>query len=204
VFGAAACGDSPTAPGGGNTMTITSVTPDSPVASGAAQTLTVPGGTFVTGLAMFVKEPDGTERVLSGAAIQNLQASSFQVAAVLPQSGAYELRVGASAAAPSSPFQLIVRSTQTAPVIFNVTPSSVVRGPGLQPLRFTGLDFDPNLTMTRTDPDGVVTLLTGPQLSTVTATSVEVSQVFTKPGVHTFVITNSSGESSNPMQVNAL
>ena len=75
-------------------------------------------------------------------------------------------------------------------------------GRGLQTLRFTGSDFDPNLTLTLTAPDGVVTVLTGAQLSTITATTVPVNLAFTKLGVHTFVIANSSGESSNPMRVN--
>jgi hypothetical protein len=201
VFSVASCGDSPTAPGG-NTVTITSVSPESPVAGTASQTLTVRGGSFLTGLSLFVRQPDGTERVFSGADIQNLQISSFQVTVVLPQTGAHELRVGPSAAALSSPFLLVVRATLTAPVIFSVTPAAVVRGSGLQTLRFNGVDFDPNLTMTLTAPDGVVTVLTGAQLSAITATSVQVNLAFTQLGVHTFVITNSSGESSNPMQVN--
>ena len=201
VFSAASCDESPTAPGGGNTLSISSVSPDSPVASHASQTLTVRGGNFLTGLSVFVKEPQGVERVFSGADIRNLQVSSFEVNVVLPQTGAHEVRVGSSAAAQSSPFLLVVRATQTAPVIFSVTPSAVVRASGLQPLRFTGVDFDPNLTMTLTAPDGVVTVLTGAQLSSITETSVQVNMLFTKLGVHSFVITNSSGEASNPMQV---
>ena len=201
VFIAAACGESPTAPSGGNTMALTSVLPESPVASTASQTLILRGGNFQTGLSVFVKEPDGIERVFSGADIQNLQISSFQVTVVLSQPGAHEVRVGSSPAAQSSPLLLIVRPTQTAPVIFSVTPSAVVRGSGLQTLRFAGFDFDPNLTLTLTAPDGVVTVLTGAQLSAITTTSVQVNLAFTKLGVHTVVITNSSGESSNPMPV---
>ena len=37
VVTAASCGESPTAPSGGNTMAITSVLPESPVASTASQ-----------------------------------------------------------------------------------------------------------------------------------------------------------------------
>ncbi len=199
--GVVACGDAPTSPAGGNTMTITSVTPESPVASLAAQTLTVRGGNFQTGLSLFVREPEGTDRVFSGTTIQNLQVSSFQVTVVLPQTGLHELRVGPSPASQSSPFSLVVRATATAPVIFNVTPSSVPNGSGLQTLRFTGVSFDPNLTMTLTAPDGIVTVLTGAQLSAITATSVQLTMTFTRAGVHTFVVTNTSGESSNPVQV---
>ncbi len=181
-------------------MVITSVSPESPVAGTAPQALTVRGRNFITGLSLFVKEPQGTERVFSD--IQNLQLSSFQVTAVLPQTGLLELRVGPSSAAQSQPFPLIVRATQTAPVIFTVTPSAIVRGAGLQTVRFEGLDFDPNLVVMMTAPTGVVTVLTVPQLSNVTATSVQANLVFATPGVHTFVITNSSGESSNTVQVN--
>ena len=72
-----------------------------------------------------------------------------------------------------------------------------------QPLHFTGTSFDNNLSLTLTAPDGVVTVLTGPQVSAVTATGVDVSLVFTQAGAHTFVITNPSGESSNPITVTA-
>jgi hypothetical protein len=203
MLGAASCDDPPTAPTGGTTMAITAVTPESPVSSPTPQTVLVQGRNFLSEVFVSVKAPDATERVFSGADIQNRQISSFQVNVVLPQTGAYELRVGPSPVIQSAPFPLIVRATQTTPVIYTVTPSAVVRGVALQSLRFDGVDFDPNLTLTLTAPDGVVTVLSGPQLAAVTATSVQVNLVFNKVGAHTFVITNSSGESSNPVQVDA-
>jgi len=200
-----ACSErSPTTPGGGTSMQIVSITPESPIRSTAPQTLLVQGRNFLTQPILFVKEPDGTERVVTGTDIQDRQISSFQATLVLSQAGAHELRVGPSAGAQSAPFALVVRATQTSPIVIGVTPTSVVRSAAVQVVTLDGMNFDPNLTVTITEPDGVTIVLSASQLTSVTATSVQFGKVFTKAGIYNFVVAIPSGEISNPVQINAV
>jgi hypothetical protein len=199
-----ACSDMPAGPSGGTTMTITEVTPESPVRDNAPQILFVEGRNFLTGPILFVKAPDGTDAVVSGANIQNVQSSSFEARVVLSQSGTYELRVGPSPGAQSAPFQILVRPTATAPAIFSVTPASVIRGPAVQVVTFDGLNFDPNLEVTIVEPDGVVLKIFATQMLSLSSTLVQFSKVFTKAGLYTFVVTNPSGEVSNSVQITSI
>jgi hypothetical protein len=74
----------------------------------------------------------------------------------------------------------------------------------VQVVTLDGMNFDPNLTVTITEPDGVTIVLSASQLTSVTATSVQFGKVFTKAGIYNFVVAIPSGEISNPVQINAV
>ena len=202
---AVSCDRAPAGPssGGGTSMAITAVTPETPLQSPAPQTLLVQGRNFLSEPVLFITDPNGGERVVAGPDINDRQISSFRATVLFTLPGRHELRVGPSAGAQSPPFAVIVRSTETAPIIFAISPPTVVRGPTTWVVTIDGLNFDPGAMVTITDPEGVVTLLSAGQMLSATASALQFTRVFSRAGFYTFVVTNPTGEMSNTVTVSA-
>jgi len=86
-------------------------------------------------------------------------------------------------------------------VIERVSPEKATRSSVAQVVTFGGRSFSPALTVTMTDPTGVVTVFKGNALEAVTPTTVRVSVVLDVSGDYTFTVTNPPGQASNTVTV---
>ena len=188
---------------------VTAVTPSPLVMSPNAQALRVTGSGFAPGLTVEITSLGNTE-TYSGAAVQGQNATSFEVAVVLAQPGAASLVVRNTDGGVSEPFTLKVevgkgaeptRGPQAAPVIERVAPDKTTRGTVAQVISLSGRSFSPALTVTMTDPTGVVTIIKGNSLEAVTPTTVRFSATLDVSGDYTFTVTNPPGQSSNTVTV---
>jgi hypothetical protein len=199
ALGLAACNtDAPTSSSATSPL-ITSVTPQAPVASGAPQTLLIRGERFFTALELTITPPGGGTFAVPPAAIQALQSSSFQATLVLESAGTHVLTVRNANGDASPPFTLVVLGTPgaTAPQIFGIAPSSLVRGTQLQEISIQGANFAAGLVVQITEPDATLTQHTGSAISGLTSTQFQLTMAFTKVGNYSLRVVNPSGESSN-------
>ena len=189
--------------------TVTSVTPSPLVMSPTTETLKVTGTGFAPGLTVEIMS-HGTTETFSGAAIQGQSATSFDIAVVLAQPGPATLIVRNTDGGVSEPFALKVeaatpreptRGPQAVPVIERVSPEKATRSSVAQIVTLGGRSFSPALTVTMTDPTGVVTVFKGNALEAVTPTTVRVSVVLDVSGDYTFTVTNPPGQASNTVTV---
>ena len=193
----------------GEPPTVTSVTPSPLVMSPTAQTLRVTGTGFAPGLTVEIMS-HGTTETFSGAAIRGQSATSFEIAVVLAQPGPATLIVRNTDGGVSEPFALKVeaatpreptRGPQAVPVIERVSPEKATRSSVAQVVTLGGRSFSPALTVTMTDPTGVVTVFKGNALEAVTPTIVRVSVVLDVTGDYTFTVTNPPGQASNTVTI---
>jgi hypothetical protein len=82
--------------------TIDSVTPAKVTKSNSPQILTVRGSLFEAGLTVFLTDPTGTVKTLSGNAIADVTPSSFQFTAILELAGEYSVEVKLASGAVSN------------------------------------------------------------------------------------------------------
>jgi hypothetical protein len=189
---------------------VSAVTPSPLVASATAQTVRVTGSGFAPGLTVELTSNGNTE-IFSGAAIQGQSATAFDVAVVIAQPGAASLVVRNTDGGVSDAFPLKVEAKspttsapapQSAPVIARVAPDKATRGSEPQQLTLTGSNFAPALTVTMTDPTGMVTIIKGTSFEAVTPTTVRFSVPLNVMGDYTFQVTNPPGQASNTVTVN--
>lgn len=184
---------------------VTAVTPSPLVMSANPHTLRVTGTGFAPGLAVEITSHGNTE-VFSGAAVQGQNATSFEVAVLLSQPGPALLVVRNTDGGVSEPFMLKVepakgaeptRGPQAIPVLERVTPEKTARTTVPQVITLSGRSFSPALTVTMTDPTGVVTIIKGNSLEAVTPTSVRFRTPLDVSGEYTFTVTNPPGQTSD-------
>jgi hypothetical protein len=204
AIAAASCGsNSPTSPGGGGGVFITSVRPDAPIRSVVSQPIIIEGQGFLAGLSVLVTQPDGAQAVYAGADILNRQPTSIQVMVRLALAGAYTFVVQNPSGTSSFPFGVRVVETMTTPVIVNAIPDTLARSVVPQIVRLEGMNFTQDLTLTIVGPDGSFRVMTGAQLSLVTSTTVQFSLLFDRAGRYSISITAPTGEVSNIVAITA-
>lgn len=186
---------------------VTSITPTPLVASPGAQLLKVTGTGFAPGLTVEVTLLGSTE-TFSGAAIKGQNATTFEIAVVLAQPGAATLTVRNTDGSVSDPYSFKVEPVPSeparkppVPVIDQISPERVNRSTVAQVLTLSGRSFLPSLTVTMTDPAGVVTVLAREAIEVVTAESVRFSVVLNVSGEFTFTVANGPGSASNAVTV---
>ncbi len=188
---------------------VNAVTPSPLVMSPNPVTLRVTGTGFAPGLTVEITMQGNTE-IFSGAAVQNRNATSFEVAVVLTQPGAALLVVRNTDGGVSDPFTLKVEAVKGAeptkgpqpmPVLERVTPDKTTRNTTPQGLVLSGRNFSPALSVTMTSPTGVVTVIKGNSLEAVTPTSVRFSVTLDVSGDYTFTVTNPPGQTSDTVTV---
>lgn len=188
---------------------VNSVTPSPLVMSTDAVTLRVTGTGFAPGLTVEITS-HGNTQTFSGATVQGQNTTSFEVAVVLSQPGPALLVVRNTDGGLSEPFTLKVepvkgaeptRGPQAVPVLERVTPDKTARTTVPQQITLSGRRFSPAVTVTMTDPTGVVTIIKGNSLEAVTPTSVRLSVTLDVSGDYTFTVTNPPGQSSDTVTV---
>jgi hypothetical protein len=180
---------------------ISSVTPRAPVPNGAAQLLTITGSNFLDGVALTVVAPDGRKLDYAGPAIRERRDTSFQVAVILAVTGAYTLIATNRDRGTSDQFVLKVQAATTTivptPRIDRMRQEQVTKDSQPQVLKITGDRFVEGLSVSLTDPLGVVYRFKSPAVGGVTAVSFDLSVVLEMTGEYSLMVTNPSGESSN-------
>jgi hypothetical protein len=189
--------------------TVTSVTPAPIVASGTAQVLKISGTGFAPGLTVELTSQGNTE-TFTGAAVQGQRAATFEISAVIAQTGAATLAVRNTDGGVSDPFALTVVAAQPqaptpaplpAAVIDRVDPDKAARSSVAQPIILSGSQFAAGLSVTMTDPTGTVRSIAANALEGVTPTSVRFQAVLDVSGDYTFTVTNPKGPASNTVTV---
>ena len=197
---ASACG------GSGNTTTgpstqraeISSVSPSSIQPSFAPQTLRFEGVDFGTGMELTVVGPDGTTTSFREPALEALQATSFQVALVLSQTGVYRFQIETAAGVDSGVFTVVVQpATGTLPTVASVTPSSVTRSQQSTNISIIGSNFDPAAEVLVTLPNGATSVRSSGSVSFQSSSRLDVSIVLDAQGLYTFAVRNPNGDTSN-------
>jgi hypothetical protein len=92
-------------------------------------------------------------------------------------------------------------SDSSTPVILTVVPDNPAPAKDPQPLRITGLNFLPRLTLMVTTPTGNSIELKGEAIRTPTDSSFQVDLTIATAGKYTLVVTNSDGGVSAPFVV---
>ena len=93
---------------------VVAISPFSPTASPTAQAFAVTGSNFERGLMVALTAPDGSTTTLSGAQIQYVSATTFQMSAVLAASGSYSFLVMNPNGGASAPFYFnVLKAVQT-------------------------------------------------------------------------------------------
>lgn len=186
---------------------VTSITPSPLVTSPDAQTLRVTGTGFAAGLTAEVTLLGNTQ-TFSGGALKGQSATTFEIAMVLPQPGAASLIVRNTDGGVSDPFVFKVEPAPSepapkppTPVIGQVAPDRVSRSTVAQVLTLSGRGFLQSLTVTMTDPAGVVTVLGRENIEAVTADSVRFNVVLNVSGEFNFTVANPRGQASNTVTV---
>jgi hypothetical protein len=189
----------PTEPTGTSAPRITGVTPSTPIAGVNPQQLEIRGERFLTGLSLVMATPDGATLTIPPAEISSLESSSFVTTVVLTQPGTYSLTVRNATAETSPPFILTVVADpgQTQPVITGIVPSNLTRGVSPQTVLVQGANFAAGLSVTVTDPDGLVNIQTGSAIDSLTPSSFQLTMVFGKVGTYSLRVVNPSGDGSN-------
>jgi hypothetical protein len=183
---------------------ISGITPPAPSKSDRAQTLAVNGTGFAPGLTLEVTTPAGATQTFTGSALQQMRDTSFQVSIVLGIAGTYSMVVRNTDGGVSDPFQLKVQPTATSKVVIEkIAPENITKNAQPQTLTITGRGFEPGLSVSVTDPTGVVAVIKGSPVGTVSPTSFEFSVVIDKGGEYSLMVTNPSGENSNSMPFTA-
>lgn len=192
------------------TPVVTSITPSPLVTSPNAQALRVTGTGFAPGLTAEVTLLGNTE-TFSGAAIKGQSATTFEIAVVLPQPGAASLIVRNTDGGVSDPFFFKVEPVPSeparrppTPVIDQISPERVNRSTVAQVFTLSGRGFLPSLTVTMTDPAGVVTVLGRENIEVVTSDSVRFNVVLNVSGEFNFTVTNPQGQASNAVTVQVM
>jgi hypothetical protein len=143
--------------------------------------------------------PDGATLTIPPAEISSLESSSFVTTVALTQPGTYSLTVRNATAETSPPFILTVVADpgQTQPVITGIVPSNLTRGVSPQTVLVQGANFAAGLSVTVTDPDGLVNIQTGSAIDSLTPSSFQLTMVFGKVGTYSLRVVNPSGDGSN-------
>lgn len=188
---------------------VNAVTPSPLVMSPNPVTLRVTGTGFAPGLTVEITMHGNTE-IFSGAAVQGQNATSFELAVVLTQPGAALLVVRNTDGGISEPFTLKVepvkgaeptQGPQPVPVLERAAPEKTTRTTVPQVITLSGRDFSPALTVTMTDPTGVVTTIKGNSLEAATPTSVRFRATLDVSGDYTFTVTNPPGQTSDTVTI---
>ena len=200
----AGCGaELPSEPTGRTAPTITRVTPQTPVAGPAAQTLEIRGERFSTGLSLTVLTPGDGTRTIPASSLDDLTTQSFTAAVVLDAPGTYTLAVRNVGGEVSPPFVLTVIGTadQSRPVVSGIVPSILTQSPAAQVVIVQGANFAAGLSVSVTDPDGLVSTQTASAVANLTPTRFELAMVFNKVGTYALQVVNPSGETSGVANV---
>jgi hypothetical protein len=188
---------------------ITSVTPAPIVAGTSPQVLKISGTGFAPGLTVELTSQGNTE-TFTGAAVQGQRATTFEISAVVANTGAATLVVRNTDGGVSDPFALTVVAAQPqpttpaplpTPVIDRVDPDKATRSSVAQPIILNGSQFAAGLTVTMTDPTGTVRSIAANALEGVTPTSVRFQAVLEVSGDYTFTVTNPKSQASNTVTI---
>jgi hypothetical protein len=181
---------------------IASITPSVLQPSDAPQTITFAGAGFDGGMQLLVTAPDGTGTTVPATSLQAIQPTGFQATVLLTQTGTYTFIVRNGSGASSPPLTTVVQPAGSVlPVAYVVTPPSVPRGNQGTVVSLQGVNFAPNASVMITDPNGMVMVLTAPQLSSLTPTNIQFTFTFAVRGNYSLVVLNPNGDSSNPIAV---
>jgi len=155
--------------------TISAINPAAPVKGSTDQDITVSGTNFAANLTVTVIFPGGLQGpTLSGAQITNVTSTSFMMKITLGTTGAWAIRVNNLSGSQSSYFSFqVVPPTNFAPVISSMNPASPLPTTGNQNVTVTGNNFQANLNVVVRFPNGQGAILSGTQITNVTATSFE-------------------------------
>ncbi len=188
---------------------VSSVTPAPIVVSASAQVLKISGTGFAPGLTVELTSL-GNTATYTGAAVQGQRATTFEISAVIAQTGAATLVVRNTDGGVSDPFALTVVAAPLQPptpaplpaaVIDRVDPAKATRSSVAQPIILSGSQFALGLAVTVTDPTGTVRVIAANALEAVTATAVRFQTVLDISGEYTFTVTNPKGQASNTVTV---
>ncbi len=179
--------------------TISSASPAQLQVSASPQTVLLVGQQFQDGLVVNVTRPDGSLAVLTGSSIQSVSSVQFQMSVLLDLAGNYTIVVENPDHEVSLPFILVagVNAGSVTPVVASVVPSVLSASTAQQIITVSGQNFDLNLTLSLTLPDGSVALF-GPSVAFgVSTTSCAVSTTFQQTGTYFVAVIDSNGVKSN-------
>jgi pimeloyl-ACP methyl ester carboxylesterase len=182
--------------------TVSSITPNSPLASNVDQNITVNGTNFQNGLTVTATFPNGGTGTLSGTQIQNVTSTSFTMRITFGNAGSWSLRVNNPNGGQSSPFQFTVQSNVQSPVIFSINPTTPTAGNTDQDVIVTGSNFQENLTVPITFPNGGGVTLSGTQIQNVTPTSFIMRATLNATGNWSIRVNNPDGGQSSALSFN--
>jgi pimeloyl-ACP methyl ester carboxylesterase len=176
---------------------VSSINPASPTASSVDQNVIVNGTNFQQGLTVTVVFPSGGTGTLSGTQIQNVTSTSFTMRITLGAAGSWNMRVNNPNGSQSNSIPFTVQSNVQSPSIFSINPASPIVRSTDQDVVVSGSNFQQNLVVDITFPDGSGTTLSGAQIQNVTATSFIMRATLSATGNWTIKVRNpDSGQSS--------
>ncbi len=190
--------------------TINSISPGVPQVGNSDQNVTVNGSNFQAPITATVFFPGGGSTNLSGAQIQNVTSTSFVMRITFGSAGAWSIRVSNPAGTQSNTFTFTVQSTVQSPTIGSINPTNAVVLNSDQDVAVYGNNFQQNLTVSVTSPNGGVSV-TSPNAGGKTLSSAQTTTITTTTsssflmrirlfvaGVWMMRVINPDGRQSNP------
>src|SRR5262249_4687943 len=178
---------------------ISSISPSSPPVSAGNQTVTVNGSGFQTGLTVSATFPGGSS-ILSGAQIQSVMPTSFQMIVTLAQAGLYTIRVNNPGGSVSNTLSFTAASSS--PSVSSINPATPGVNGSNQTVTVNGSQFQNGLTVSVTFPGGGGSILSGSQIQNVTSTSFQMVILLGLTGSYTIRVNNPDGGTSNVFSFN--
>jgi hypothetical protein len=175
---------------------ITSYLPGTPRPSLATQTLSIQGSGFAEGLSLSVTAPDGSNTVISGAAIQAVTTTSFLALVNLPVAGDYTLRVINPDGTVSAGFPLVCSSTWSQPVVTLVQLATLLSSDEPQTVTMRGLDLRPGFTVELYRAETLMETIAASAITRDETGDWHYPAVFLTPGRYSVRVINPDGASS--------
>ncbi|HEV3329627.1 MAG TPA: thrombospondin type 3 repeat-containing protein [Bryobacteraceae bacterium] len=159
-------------------------------------TITMSGANILNGATVILTSPAGTPVTIAAGQVQVVSSTRLTVTASLTLTGSYKLQI----VNPDGQTSNVATFLYVAPppAVTGITPGSPQPSGGSQILLVKGTGFAMGMLVIVTAPDGNFVILSGNQITNLTATSFNISVTLAVAGMYTLQVVGADGQQSAP------